>query len=101
MRAPMVVDFNSVQDLSEMIGKADLNMIRLDLLKCLASLPNMPEILKLNDLSESLYSLDFSSLSGWTLVELLTNCLPEQFSLVSFSSSSWNLLQDSVHLFLS
>lgn len=97
----MVVDFNSVQDLSEMIGKADLNMIRLDLLKCLASLPNMPEILKLNDLSESLYSLDFSSLSGWTLVELLTNCLPEQFSLVSFSSSSWNLLQDSVHLFLS
>ncbi|KAG5034022.1 hypothetical protein JHK87_008932 [Glycine soja] len=81
MRAPMVVDFNSVQDLSEMIGKADLNMIRLDLLKCLASLPNMPEILKLNDLSESLYSLDFSSLSGWTLVELLTNCLPEQFSL--------------------
>lgn len=97
----MIVDFNSVQHLSEMIGKADLNMIRLDLLKCLASLPNMPEILKLNDLSESLYSLDFSSLSGWTLVELLTNCLPEQFSLVSFSSSSWNLLQDSVHLFLS
>ena len=97
----MVVDFNSVQDLSEMIGKADLNMIRLDLLKCLASLPNMPEILKLNDLSTSLYSLDFSSLSGWALVELLTNCLPEQFSLVSFSSSSWNLLQDSVHLFLS
>ncbi|KAL2637197.1 hypothetical protein AAZV13_06G042400 [Glycine max] len=80
-RAPMIVDFNSVQHLSEMIGKADLNKIRLELLKCLPSLPNMPEILKLNDLSTSLYSLDFSSLSGWALVELLTNCLPEQFSL--------------------
>lgn len=100
MRAPMVVDFNSVQDLSEMIGKADLNKIRLELLKCLPSLPNMPEILKLNDLSTSLYSLDFSSLSGWALVELLTNCLPEQFSLVSSSSSSWSVLQDSVYLFL-
>ncbi|TKY74965.1 Heptahelical transmembrane protein ADIPOR3 [Spatholobus suberectus] len=90
VRAPMVVDFNSVQHLSEMIGKADLNKIRLELLKCLPSLPNMPDILKLNDLSTSLYSLDFSSLSGWTIVELLTNCLPEQFSLVSSSSSSWS-----------
>ncbi|XP_020213614.2 heptahelical transmembrane protein 4 isoform X1 [Cajanus cajan] len=81
MRAPMVADFNSVQHLSEMIGKADLNKIRLELLKCVPSLPNMHDLLKLNDLTTSLHSLDFSSLSGWTFVELLTNCLPEQFSL--------------------
>jgi len=88
----MVADFNSVQHLSELIGKADLNSIRLELLKCLPSLPNMHEILKLNDLSTSLHSLDLSSLSGWTVVELLTNCLPEQFSLVSSSSSLWSVL---------
>lgn len=83
----MVADFNSVQHLSELIGKADLNKIRLELLKCLPSLPNMHETLKFNDLSTSLYSLDFSSASGWTIVELLRRCLPEQFSLVSSSSS--------------
>ncbi|KAL2346487.1 hypothetical protein Fmac_000487 [Flemingia macrophylla] len=81
MRAPMVADFNSVQHLSKMIGKADLNKIRLELLKCVSSLSNMPDLLKLNDLTTSLHSLDFHSLSGWTFVELLTNCLPEQFSL--------------------
>ncbi|RDX63310.1 Heptahelical transmembrane protein 4, partial [Mucuna pruriens] len=86
MRAPMVSELNSVQHLSEMLGKADLNKIRLELLKCLPSLSNMPELLKLNDLSTSIYSLDFSSLSGWAVVELLTNCLPEQFSPVSSSS---------------
>ncbi|CAJ1973476.1 unnamed protein product [Sphenostylis stenocarpa] len=78
-KAPMVADFNSVQHLSKMIGKADLNKIRLEILKCLPSLPNMHEILKLNDLSTSLYSLDYS-LSGWTIVELLRSCLPDQFS---------------------
>ncbi|CAL0327109.1 unnamed protein product [Lupinus luteus] len=82
MKAPTVVDFNSLQHLPKMIGNADLNTIRLQLLNCLPSLPNIPDLLNFkNQLSTSLYSLDFSSLSGWNVVELLTNCLPEQLSI--------------------
>ncbi|KAK7283244.1 hypothetical protein RIF29_12640 [Crotalaria pallida] len=82
MKAPTVVDFNSLRHLPKMIGKADLNKIRLELLNCLPSLPNMPDLLNFkNELHASLYSLDFSSLSGWNVVELLTNCLPEQLSI--------------------
>ncbi|XP_027356938.1 heptahelical transmembrane protein 4-like [Abrus precatorius] len=93
VRAPVVVDFDSIQHLSEIIGKADLNKIHLELLKCLPSLPNMPDLVKFkNELSASLYSFDYSSFSGWTFVQLLTNCLPEQFSLVS-SCSSHQLLE--------
>lgn len=89
MKAPTVVDFKSLQNLSKMIRKADLSKIHIELLKCLPSMSNMPDLVKFkNELSATaLNSLDFS-LSGWNLVEHLTKCLPEQFSLVSSHSSS-------------
>ncbi|XP_061372001.1 heptahelical transmembrane protein 4-like [Gastrolobium bilobum] len=81
-KAPMVVDFNSLQHLPEMIGKTDFNKIRLELLNCLPSMANMPHLLKFkNELNASLHSLDFSSLSSWNVVELLSNCLSKQFSI--------------------
>ncbi|MED6124144.1 Heptahelical transmembrane protein 4 [Stylosanthes scabra] len=78
MKAPMV-DLNSI-NLYEMMGKTDLNKIRLELLDCLPTLPNMPDLLKLkHELSSSVYPLDFSG-SGWNAMQVLSNCLPEQFS---------------------
>ncbi|MED6217613.1 Heptahelical transmembrane protein 4 [Stylosanthes scabra] len=78
MKAPMV-DLNSI-NLYEMMGKTDLNKIRLELLDCLPKLPNMPDLLKLkHELSSSVYPLDFSG-SGWNAMQVLSNCLPEQFS---------------------
>ncbi|XP_057730266.1 heptahelical transmembrane protein 4-like [Arachis stenosperma] len=81
MKAPMV-DLNSI-NLHEMMGKSDLNKIRLELLDCLPKLPNMPDLLKLkHELSASLYPLDFLG-SGWNAMQVLSNCLPEQYSFVS------------------
>ncbi|XP_025669006.1 heptahelical transmembrane protein 4 [Arachis hypogaea] len=78
MKAPMV-DLNSI-NLHEMMGKSDLNKIRLELLDCLPKLPNMPDLLKLkHELSASLYPLDFLG-SGWNAMQVLSNCLPEQYS---------------------
>jgi adiponectin receptor len=77
----MVVD--SLQYIPEIIGNADLNKIREELLKCLASLPDMPDLHKVkNELSTSLHSLNFSPLSGRNVMELLINCFPEHFSSV-------------------
>lgn len=84
MKAPRVSDFNSL--LPEMIRTADLQKLRSELINCLPSLPNMPDLLQLkNDLGTSLNSLDFSSLSGWRVAQLLTNCLPEHISSASKS----------------
>ncbi|KAI4316605.1 hypothetical protein L6164_024571 [Bauhinia variegata] len=81
VRAPMVVDFNSLQHLPKMIRSADLHKIHSELLNCMPSLPNMPDLLKFkNELRTSVTSLDFSSMSGWKVMELLSKCLPEQFS---------------------
>lgn len=79
MRVPEVVD---LQRLPDMLRRADLHKIHMELLNCLPSLPNMPDFHNLkNDLKTSLPSMDFlSSLSGWNVLELLTNCLPELFS---------------------
>lgn len=78
MRVPEVVD---LQRLPDMLRRADLHKIHMELLNCLPSLPNMPDFHNLkNDLKTSLPSMDFlSSLSGWNVLELLTNCLPELF----------------------
>lgn len=82
MRAPMIVD--SLQHLPDVIGKADLKKIHEELLKCLPSLPNITNLHKFkNELSTSLHALNFSSLSGWNVMEHVTKCLPEHFSLVS------------------
>ncbi|XP_050881436.1 heptahelical transmembrane protein 4 isoform X4 [Lathyrus oleraceus] len=55
MKAPMVMD--SLQHLPEIIGKADLNKIHAELLKCLPSLPS------------------------WNVMEHLTRCLHDKFSI--------------------
>nr|XP_012571587.1 heptahelical transmembrane protein ADIPOR3-like isoform X2 [Cicer arietinum] len=79
MRTPTVVD--SLQHLHEFLGKADLNKIHEELLKCLHSLPIMPDLHKIkNELSTSLHSMNFSSLSGLNIIELLTSCFPKKFS---------------------
>ena len=82
MRVPEVVDLRSFQHLPDFLRRADLHNIRSVLLNCLPSLPNMPNLNRLTDeLKTSLPSMDFlSSLSGWHVLELLSNCLPERFS---------------------
>ena len=78
----MIVD--SVKHLPDVIGKADLKRIHEELLKCLPSLPDIPNLHKFkNELSTSFHSLNFSSLSGWNVMEHVTKCLLEHFSLVS------------------
>lgn len=90
MRTPTVVD--SLQHLHEFLGKADLNKIHEELLKCLHSLPIMPDLHKIkNELSTSLHSMNFSSLSGLNIIELLTSCFPKKFSPVSPHSTSWSI----------
>lgn len=82
MKGPMVMD--SLQHLPEIIGKADLNKIHAELLKCLPSLPSIPDLDKVkNELMTSLRSFNFSSLSGWNVMEHLTRCLHDKFSIVS------------------
>ncbi|KAJ7966514.1 Heptahelical transmembrane protein [Quillaja saponaria] len=82
VEAPRVIDLSSLQYFPDMIRRADLQKIRSEILNCLPSLPNMPDLLKLKiELRTSFPSMDFfSSLSGWNVVELLNNCLPDQFS---------------------
>ncbi|KAK6939720.1 AdipoR/hemolysin-III-related [Dillenia turbinata] len=75
-RVPRVMDFQSLQHLP------DLQTIHSELLNCLPSLPNLPDFRRLgSDIKASLSSADaLASLSGWHILELLTNCLPERFS---------------------
>lgn len=92
MKVPDVADISPLQHLPKMLRKADFHMIHLDLLNCIPSLPNMPGLQKLKvDLKASLLSIEFlSSLSG-NIMELLTNCLPEQFT--RMYSADDNVLQ--------
>ncbi|GAB4852363.1 Heptahelical transmembrane protein 4 [Ancistrocladus abbreviatus] len=82
MKVPNVVDLHSLQQLPDMLKKADLHSIHSALSKCLPSMSNMPDFTKLRDeLKASLPSMNsLSALSGWHITELLTNCLPERFS---------------------
>lgn len=82
MRVPEVVDLNSLKRLPDMLRRADLHKIHSELMKCLPSLSDIPALIKLRDeLKMSLPSMNsLSSLSCWSILELLANCLPEQFS---------------------
>ncbi|KAM7250014.1 hypothetical protein ACFE04_021897 [Oxalis oulophora] len=66
MKVPKVVDIPDV------LKKADLHKLH----ECLPSLPNMPDLHKLKELGTTLPT----SLSGWHVMELLYNCLPERFT---------------------
>lgn len=59
MKIPKVVDLHSLQNLPEVLKRADLHKMHSEIMTCLPSIP---------------------SLSGWHVVELLTNCLPQRFS---------------------
>ncbi|XVE86978.1 hypothetical protein DITRI_Ditri18aG0079100 [Diplodiscus trichospermus] len=82
MKVPKVVDLQSLQHISDVLRKADLHKLHSELLTCLPSLPNMSDLHKLREeLKTTLPSIDLlPSLSGWHVVELLYNCLPERFS---------------------
>ncbi|KAK9949176.1 hypothetical protein M0R45_004710 [Rubus argutus] len=79
MKVPEVVDLHNLPDV---LKNADLHKLHEELLMCLPSLPNMPDLHKLREeLKTSLPSMDLlPSLSGWHVMELLNNCLPQRFS---------------------
>lgn len=64
MKVPKVVDLQSLQHIPDVLRKADLHKLHSELLTCLPSLPNIPDRFR----------------SGWHVVDLLYNCLPERFS---------------------
>lgn len=76
------VDLHSLQHFPDVLKKADLHKLHAELMTCLPSLPNMPDLHKLREeLKTTLPSMDIlPSLSGWHVMELLNNCLPERFS---------------------
>ncbi|KAG5623801.1 hypothetical protein H5410_009019 [Solanum commersonii] len=72
-KVPKVVDLHSLQNLPDVLRKADLHKFQAELLTCLPSLPHMPDLHKLRD------GL-LRSPSNWHIIDLLNNCLPERFS---------------------
>lgn len=76
------IDLHSLQHFPDVLKKADLHKLRVELMTCLPSLPNMPDLHKLREeVKTTLPSMDIlPSLSGWHVMELLYNCLPERFS---------------------
>lgn len=76
MKIPKVVDLQSLQNLPDVLKKADLHKIHSELMTCLPSIPNMSNLQRMRDELKT----SFPSLSGWHVMELLTNCLPQRFS---------------------
>ncbi|KAL7608630.1 hypothetical protein Lser_V15G12654 [Lactuca serriola] len=80
---PNVVDIPTLKHFPDVLRKTDLYKLREDLLTCIPSMPNMPDLQKLRDEIKTSFhaSSDLLPLmSNWHIVELLTNCLPERFS---------------------
>ncbi|XP_047957272.1 heptahelical transmembrane protein ADIPOR3-like isoform X2 [Salvia hispanica] len=78
MKVPNVVDLN----LPSALRNADFQKLHADLITCLPSLPHMPALHKLREeLKTSLPSMNLSPyLSNWHIMELLSNCLPENLN---------------------
>ncbi|POO00692.1 AdipoR/hemolysin-III-related [Trema orientale] len=76
MKVPKVVDLHTLH-VPDVLKRADLHKLQ----ECLPSLPNMPDLHRLKELKSTLPSMDLlPSLSGWHVMEILYNCLPERFS---------------------
>ncbi|KAM3286095.1 heptahelical transmembrane protein 4 isoform X1 [Capsicum chacoense] len=73
IQVPKVVDLHSLQNLPDVLRKADLHKLQAELMTCLPSLPHMPDLHRLRD------GL-LPSPSNWHILNLLNNCLPERFS---------------------
>lgn len=78
MKIPKVVDIHNLQHVPDMLKSADLHKLQ----ECLPSLPHLPDLQRLKELKTTLPSMDLlpSLSSGWHVMELLYNCLPERFS---------------------
>lgn len=68
MKVPNVVDLRVLRN-------ADFQKLHAELITCLPSLPHMPD---LHRLREELPSMEY--LSNWHIMELLSNCLPENLT---------------------
>lgn len=73
IQVPKVVDLHSLQNLPDVLRKADLHKLQAELMTCLPSLPHMPDLHRLRD---GLLPSPFN----WHILDLLNNCLPERFS---------------------
>ncbi|KAF3621960.1 Heptahelical transmembrane protein ADIPOR3 [Capsicum annuum] len=73
IQVPKVVDLHSLQNLPDVLRKADLHKLQAELMTCLPSLLHMPDLHTLRD------GL-LPSPSNWHILDLLNNCLPERFS---------------------
>ncbi|KAL0332353.1 UNVERIFIED_CONTAM: Heptahelical transmembrane protein 4 [Sesamum calycinum] len=82
MMVPNVVDFPRLQNFPDVLRKADLQKLHMELITCLPSLPHMPDMHRLREeLKSSFPSMDLlPSMSNWHIVELFSNCLPERIS---------------------
>ena len=78
MKVPNVVDLN----LPSALRNADFQKLHAELITCLPSLPHMPDLQRLREeLKTALPSMNLSPyLSNWHIVELLSNCLPENLT---------------------
>ncbi|KAJ6818026.1 heptahelical transmembrane protein ADIPOR3-like [Iris pallida] len=81
-KVPKVVDLHSLQQLPDVLRKADLQKLQSEIVACLPSLPHLSNLQRLKDeFKTSLPSMDIlPSLSNWQVLELLSNCLPQRFS---------------------
>ncbi|KAF3627682.1 Heptahelical transmembrane protein ADIPOR3 [Capsicum annuum] len=61
VKVPDIVDLQALQNLREKLKNVDLHKLPAELLPCVPSLPNMPDLHKLRE----------------DLLQLLSNCLPE------------------------
>lgn len=82
MQVPNVVDLPTLQNLPDVLRKADFQKLRMELIACLPSLPQMPGLHRIREeLITSLSSMEFlQSISNWHIMELLSKCLPESVS---------------------
>ncbi|XP_057784422.1 heptahelical transmembrane protein 4 isoform X1 [Salvia miltiorrhiza] len=78
MKVPNVVDLN----LPSALRNADFQKLHAELITCLPSLPHMPDLQRFREeLKTSLPSMNLSPyLSNWHIMELLSNCLPENLT---------------------